>query len=146
MAAKSCPEIPFMQNSASRQGRAYLKRITITYEVLAPEDFCTDELDLAELMEECHDGECSGRSLGHTTVGLSLAEAKDACARHGTDPDFFDLPKYAIGTRVHWTDPDDDICSADAVVVDHHGDGVHLCVNTAGGEIECYANELKEIL
>jgi hypothetical protein len=122
-----------------------LKRITFTFEALCSADMDSEtlsELDLADVLRECHNGDMSGRSRGHRVEDLDLKQARAACAEHGTDPDFFQLPAYEVGERVWWSDPDDGVGSGWYQIVSWRG-GHYEMVNDAGGECEALDHELS---
>lgn len=119
-----------------------LKRVRFTYEVLCHLDTNTDEMDLATVLRECSCGDMSGRSLSHETKMLTLHQARIACGQHGTDIEFFNLPEFAVGTTVWWTDPDADASSGWYVVKTFNGE-IYGMTNAAGGECEAFGHELS---
>jgi len=120
-----------------------LKRVRFTFEALCRVDGNAENMDLASVFMECSIGEMSGISLGSPEVTLlDLKQARLAVEQHGTDPQFFDLPKYAVGARVWWTDPDQGSSSGWYRIVEANGEE-YAMVNTAGGECEAMEHELS---
>lgn len=120
-----------------------LKRVRFTYEVLCHIDVNAESMDLADVLRECYDGEMSGLGIGSPEVKLlDLKQAKQACAEHGSDPEFFELPEFEVGTRVWWTDPDEGKSSNWYIIQKINGD-VYGMVNMAGGECEAFGHELS---
>lgn len=68
-----------------------LRRVTITYEVLAPMDVNPASFSLNDIAAACMDGCCSGHFISTTTDLLSKKQAIKACEAQGTDPEFFGL-------------------------------------------------------
>jgi hypothetical protein len=121
-----------------------LKRVRFTYEVLCHIDINTEEMDLADVLRECVDGDISGRSLGHETKLLDLKQACTACSEHGSDAEFFDLAAFSDGQRVWWSDPDAGLSSGWWTIVDYDGGGIYNMKNKAGGECQACYHELSE--
>jgi hypothetical protein len=119
-----------------------LKRVRFTYEVLCHLDVNTDEMELADVLRECVDGEMSGRSLSHETKMLTRHQARIACGQHGSDIEFFSLPEFDIGARVWWSDPDADASSGWYVIKTITGE-IYGMTNAAGGECEALGHELS---
>jgi hypothetical protein len=121
-----------------------LKRVRFTFEALCHLDANTDEMDLREVLAECHSGEMSGRSLGHETKLLNLQQACKACSEHGSDAEFCDLAAFEDGQRVWWTDPDQGLSSGWWTIVEYDGGGIYNMKNKAGGECQACYHELSE--
>ena len=120
-----------------------LKRVRFVYEVLCPvDDTEVEKMGLADIQMACEQGDCSGHFIETTTRLLTLRQAKLACEEHDTDLDFFEIPEFEIGTRVWWTDPDDDASSGWYTIVDFYGETYQL-KNEAGGECEALEHELS---
>ncbi len=120
-----------------------LKRVRFTFEALCHTDMNAESMDLADVLRECDDGEMSGLAVGSPEVKLlDLRQAKLACAVHGSDPEFFQLPEFDIGTRVYWTDPDAGACSGWYTIRAWTGEFYQM-TNAAGGECEAFWHELS---
>jgi hypothetical protein len=50
-----------------------------------------------------------------------------------------------VGDRVHWTDPDEDLCSGDGVIVSIHRSGFITVRKDDGGEVEALDHELRYV-
>jgi len=119
-----------------------LKRVRFVYEVLVePGDTEVERMGLADIQMACEQGDCSGHFIETSSKMLNLRQAKLACAEHGTALEFFDLPEFAVGTRVWWTDPDVGACSDYGTVVKY--DGAYTLRKAGGGEVVCPADELS---
>lgn len=143
----SSPVVPVKPPRAPRSARPVkppvLKRVRFTYEVLvAPDDTSVEKMGLADIQMACEQGDCSGHFIETTTKMLNLRQAKLACAEHATDPEFFELPEFEIGTRVWWSDPDADSCSGWYVIKTFNGE-IYGMTNAAGGECEALGKELS---
>jgi len=119
-----------------------LKRVRFTYEVLCPLDDDIENAGLADIQMACQDGDCSGHFVDTEIKELDLKQALNACAEHGTDPEFFQLPEFAVGTRVWWTDPDEGLCSGWGSITDFHG-GIYELRMEGSGETEANGSELS---
>lgn len=122
-----------------------LKRVRFVYEVLCPVGATpeNDQLSVVARLAEEGDNEYSGRVVSTDIQLLKLSTAKAACAKHGTDREFFDLPDFAVGQRVWWTDPDDGACSGWFVVRSYKGDTYTLS-NREGSVADALGAELSE--
>lgn len=118
-----------------------LKRVRFYYEALCHVDADAENMDIADVIRECGDGEMSGLLLGSPEVKLlDLNQAKRAVAEHCTER--FELPEYRNGKRVWWTDPDAGISSGWYTIKNYTGEFYEL-VNRAGGECEAPEHELS---
>ncbi len=50
-------------------------------------------------------------------------------------------PKYKVGDKVFWADPDDGVCSGYGKVTEVNGE-IHSIKKDDGGELEAYEHEL----
>jgi hypothetical protein len=119
-----------------------LKRVRFTFEALCEPDVNAESLELQEVLSECRAGYMSGRGLGCTVKLLTISQALKACEEHATDPEFFQLPEYEIGTKVWWTDPDKGVSSGWYTIREWTGE-FYKMTNKAGGECEAYGRELS---
>ncbi len=57
----------------------------------------------------------------------------------------FDMPapRFKVGDKVFWTDPDENLCSGDYVIVAIHGE-IYALANESGSEVEALLHELAD--
>jgi hypothetical protein len=51
--------------------------------------------------------------------------------------------RFHAGDRVYWSDPDDELCSGYAVVLESHDDGTYVLAKEDGGTVGAYDHELS---